>query len=118
VTSSSPFADAAGGSELEPIASLPPPDVTALGRLPGGFGGTSAGGFGFVSHQDEGGWRVQTGGRTLGTEPAFGWGIGFDAAPGRVRLTYADQWIRSSEMIALALLWLAVLWITRRPVVR
>src|SRR5436309_2956953 len=118
VTSSSPFADAAGGSELEPIASLPPPDVTALGRLPGGFGGTSAGGFGFVSHQDEGGWRVQTGGRTLGTEPAFGWGIGFDAAAGRVRLTYADQWIRSSEMIALALLWLAVLWITRRPVVR
>src|SRR5207247_2227119 len=48
VTSSSPFADAAGGSELEPIASLPPPDVTALRPLPGGFGGTSAGGFGVV----------------------------------------------------------------------
>jgi hypothetical protein len=118
VTSSAPFADAAGGSDLEPIASLPPPDATSIAPLPGGFGGTSTGGFGFVSHQDEGGWRVQTEGRTLGTERAFGWGIGFDAAPGPVRLTYADQWIRTSETIALALLWLAVLWITRRPVVR
>jgi hypothetical protein len=118
VTSSAPFAAAAAGTDLEAIASLPPPDATTLEPLPGGFGGTSTGGFGFVSHQDEGGWRVQVGGRTLGTERAFGWGIGFDAAPGPVRLTYADQWIRTSEMIALALLWLAVLWITRRPVVR
>jgi GT2 family glycosyltransferase len=118
VTSSPPLADAAGGTDLEPIASLPPPDATSIGPLPGGFGGTSPGGFGFISYQDEGGWRVQTGGRTLGTERAFGWGIGFDAAPGLVRLTYADQWIRTSETIALALLWLAVLWITRRRVVR
>jgi GT2 family glycosyltransferase len=118
VTSSAPFAAAAAGTDLEPIASLPPPDATTLEPLPGGFGGTSTGGFGFVSHQDDGGWRVQAGGRTLGTERAFGWGIGFDAAPGSVRLTYADQWIRTSEMIVLALLWLAVLWITRRPVVR
>jgi hypothetical protein len=118
VTSSSPFVDAAGGMDLDRIASLPPPDATSIAPLPGGFGGTSTGGFGFVSNQDAGGWRVQTGGRTVGTERAFGWGIGFDAAPGSVRLTYADQWIRTSEMIALALLWLAVLWITRRPVVR
>jgi GT2 family glycosyltransferase len=118
VTSSPPFVDAAGGTDLERIASLPPPDSTSIAPFPGGFRGTSAGGFGFVSNQDEGGWRVQTGGRTLGTEPAFGWGIGFEAAPGSVRLTYANQWIRTSEMIALALLWLAVLWITRRPVVR
>ena len=118
VTSSPPFVDAAGATGLERIASLPPPDSTSIAPLPGGFGGTSTGGFGFVSNQDEGGWRVQTGGRTLGTERAFGWGIGFEAAPGSVRLTYANQWIRTSEMIALALLWLAVLWITRRPVVR
>jgi hypothetical protein len=118
VTSSPPFVDAAGGTDLERIASLPPPDSTSIAPFPGGFRGTSTGGFGFVSEQDEGGWRVQTGGRTLGTEPAFGWGIGFEAAPGSVRLTYANQWIRTSEMIALALLWLAVLWITRRPVVR
>jgi GT2 family glycosyltransferase len=118
VTSSPPFVDAAGRADLERIASLPPPDSTSIAPLPGGFGGTSTGGFGFVSNQDEGGWRVQTGGRSLGTERAFDWGIGFDAAPGSVRLTYADQWIRTSEMIALALLWLAVLWITRRPVVR
>jgi len=118
VASSTPFADAAAGADLEAVASLPPPDTTTLESQPGGFGGTSTGGFGFVSHQDEGGWRMQTDGRTVGTKRAFGWGIGFDAAPGPVRLTYADQWIRTSEMIALALLWLAVLWITRRPVVR
>ncbi|HET7869562.1 MAG TPA: glycosyltransferase family 2 protein [Actinomycetota bacterium] len=118
VTSSPPFADAAGSTDLEPIASLPPPNATPIAPLPGGFGGTSTGGFGFVSHQDDGGWRVRTGGRTIGTERAFGWGIGFETAPGPVRLTYADQWIRTSEAIALALLWIAVLWITRRPVVR
>jgi GT2 family glycosyltransferase len=118
VTSSPPFVDAAGGTDLERIASLPPPDSTSIAAFPGGFRGTSTGGLGFVSNQDEGGWRVQTGGRTLGTERAFGWGIGFDAAPGSVRLTYANQWIRTWEMIALALLWLTVLWITRRPVVR
>jgi hypothetical protein len=118
VTSSPPFADAAGSTDLEPIASLPPPNATPIAPLPGGFGGTSTGGLGFVSNQDDGGWRVRTGGRTFGTERAFGWGIGFDTAPGPVRLTYADQWIRTSEMIALALLWIAVLWITRRPVVR
>jgi GT2 family glycosyltransferase len=118
VTSSPLFVEAAGGTDLERIASLPPPDSTSIPPFPGGFRGTSTGGFGFVSNQDEGGWRVQTGGRTLGTERAFGWGIGFEAARGSVRLTYANQWIRTSEMIALALLWLAVLWITRRPVVR
>jgi hypothetical protein len=118
VTSSTSFSDAAAGTDLESIASLPPPNATALGPLPGGFGGTSTGGFGVISQQDQGGWRVQTGGGTLGTERAFGWAIGFDASPGPVRLTYADQWIRTSEMIALALLWLAVLWITRRPVAR
>jgi GT2 family glycosyltransferase len=118
VTASAPFASAAAGSNLEAVASIPPPGATALRPVPGGFGGSSAGGFGFVSQQDEGGWRAQTGGRMLGTERAFGWGIGFDAAPGPVRLTYGDQWIRTAETIALAVLWLAVLWITRRRVAR
>ncbi len=118
VTSSRPFVDAARGTDLGSIASLPPPDTSSIGPVPGGFGGTSTGGFGFVSQQDGGGWQVQSGGRTLGTDRAFGWAIGFDAAPGSVRLTYADQWIRTSEMIVLGLLWLAVLWITRRPVRR
>ena len=116
VTASDAFAEAAATDDLGAIASVPRVEATPIQAAPGGLAGTSPdAGFGFVSEQDEGGWRVQTGGRSLGTEPAFGWGIGFEAAEGPVRLTYADQWIRTTEMIALLVLWLAVLWITRRP---
>lgn len=115
VTASEALAGAAATEDLGTIASVPRVEVTPIPAAPGGFAGTAPAGYGFVSEQDEGGWRVQTGGRSLGTEPAFGWGIGFEAAEGTVRLTYADQWIRTTEMTVLLMLWLAVLWITRRP---
>jgi GT2 family glycosyltransferase len=115
VTSSAPFTKAAGGADLERISSVPPPDVTPLAPVQGGFEGASSGGFGFLSQQDDGGWEAQTGGRTVHAETALGWAIGFPAAPGPVRITYADQWIRTTEIWILAVLWLAVAWITRRP---
>jgi GT2 family glycosyltransferase len=115
VTSSQPFEAAARSADLLAIASLPPPDVVPLRSTNGGVAGTSSGGFGFDSHQDQGEWRALTAGRTVGTRPAFGWGIGFDAGSGPVRLIYADQWIRTTEVILIGLLWLAVLWATRRP---
>jgi hypothetical protein len=116
VTSSKPFGKAAAGSDLGQIASIPPTELTSLTALDGGFRGTGAGGLGYVAWQDAAGWRVEGGGSRTGTEPAFGWAIGFEAPPGTVTLTYADQWIRTAEMWVLALLWLGVLWTTRRPV--
>jgi GT2 family glycosyltransferase len=115
VTSSPSFEEAARSGGLLALASTPPPGVAALQPADGGVAGTTSGGFGFYSEQDQGGWRVRTGGHTAGTRPAFGWGIGFDASSGSVRLIYANQWIRTIEVILLGLLWLAVLWITRRP---
>jgi len=46
---------------------------------------------------------------------AFDWAIGFDAPGGSVSVRYTAQWLRTLEMLVLALLWGLALWITRRP---
>jgi hypothetical protein len=68
-----------------------------------------------VLDQFEGAWRVETGGREVAPARAFGWAISAEVAAGTVGLRYTDQWVRTLEMIALALLWLAALWVTRKP---
>ncbi len=115
ITASNQFSTAARGADLETISALPPPDVTPLVPVQGGFEGASSGGFGFVSEQNDGGWQAQAGGRTVEARIALGWAIGFEATAGPVHVTYADQWIRTTEMWVLAVLWLGVAWITRRP---
>jgi len=114
VTASAPFAQAASGTDLGRVASIPTPAAVPLEGIDGGWRGDTPGGFGFVSEQDAGGWRVESGGSTSSTEPAFGWAIGFQASGGTLTLTYADQWVRTAEVGALGVLWLGVLWITRR----
>jgi hypothetical protein len=49
--------------------------------------------------------------------PAFGWSIASTVAvgPGTVRFDFTDQWLRTLEMVLLAALWIAALWITRKP---
>ncbi len=116
-TTSAPFRRAAAGTALAPIAQVPAPPVRPLVREAAGFDAGGEG-FGFVSWQDEGGWRVDSAGGRAGTERAFGWAIGFDAGPGGARLVFTKQRVRTLEMWSLALLWVAVLWITRRPVSR
>ncbi|HZP89692.1 MAG TPA: hypothetical protein VFC04_01705, partial [Actinomycetota bacterium] len=113
-TTSTPFRRAAAGTALAPIAQVPAPEVRTLVRAAGGFR-ASGGGFGFVGWQNEGGWRVESPSGRAGTERAFGWAIGFDAGSGGARLVFTGQRARTLEMWALALLWVAVLWITRRP---
>jgi hypothetical protein len=48
---------------------------------------------------------------------ALGWGMTFQPPDpaGPVEIRYIDQWIRTTEMIALALLWLVAVWVTRKP---
>jgi hypothetical protein len=67
-----------------------------------------------VSSEFDGGWGAEPGG--VEPFPAFGWSLG--SPPGTTALRFDDQWIRTMEVAVLAALWLAVLWITRRPVSR
>ena len=69
-----------------------------------------------VADQFDGGWRVITGDEGLPVYPAFGWAIAGPGGPGDVSVSFADQWLRTSQMWVLAVLWLAALWITRKPV--
>ena len=54
----------------------------------------------------------------VGPREAFGWSTAFDAPAGSVRVRFTEQWVRTVETLVLGLLWLAALWVTRKPVAR
>jgi hypothetical protein len=70
-----------------------------------------------VGDQYDPAWRVSAGDAAVRVRPAFGWAIATTEAvgPGAARFEYTDQWLRTIEVVVLALLWLAALWITRKP---
>jgi GT2 family glycosyltransferase len=117
VVHSKAFARAAGGSDPLRIAALPDVPTTPLERVDGGWdGATQESGYAYVATQFAGGWRAENDGLRAETQDAFGWALGADVRPGAVSFTYARQWVRTAEMTVLALLWVAALWITRKPV--
>jgi hypothetical protein len=107
-------------TDLAAIQMLPPVRTTPLIPAPGGWAGHADGSADavYVAQQFAEGWRLHSGDAATDGRPAFGWGIGFRAAPsaGEVRVIYGNQWIRTAEIILVGLLWLAALWITRKPV--
>jgi hypothetical protein len=68
-----------------------------------------------VAEQFAGGWHVDGGGERLVPYPGFGWAIAAAVDAGDVEVEYTDGWIRTAELVLLALLWIASLWITRKP---
>src|SRR5262245_35355926 len=94
------------------------PEVAATELEGGGqrFQGTAAEpGHVVVTQQFDGGWRVDNGGRLLAPFEGYGWAIASDVRAGEVTVRFTQQWIRTTEMVMLALLWAAALWITRKP---
>jgi GT2 family glycosyltransferase len=94
--------------------------ATGSSALSGGgerYQGTLPGpSFVLLAQQFDSRWRMTVGdGPGIAPERAFGWAVGFDAAGGPVTVQYTAQWVRSLEMLILALLWGLALWITRRP---
>jgi hypothetical protein len=69
-----------------------------------------------VADQFDPGWRIENQGQRLTPQRAFGWAISSEVEPGRVSFIFTGQWVRTAEMALLGLLWLAALWITRKPV--
>jgi hypothetical protein len=49
-----------------------------------------------------------------GSHELYGWAFGFPAPAGAFSIFYSLQWIRTTEMIVLGVLWIAALWMTRR----
>jgi hypothetical protein len=113
------YATAAAGSDLLKLAELPATKAVPLERTTGGFSGEGTGEETvFVGWQFDAGWRLRGGGRELAPQRAFGWAMSFPAAPGPLTVSYADQRLRTIEMLVLGLLWLMALWVTRKPVTR
>jgi GT2 family glycosyltransferase len=79
-------------------------------------GSAGAAGTAVVADQFAGGWRVRTGDEGAPAYAGLGWAIAGPAGPGEVTVSFTDQWLRTAQMWALAVLWLAAMWITRKPV--
>jgi hypothetical protein len=90
---------------------------SALHPTTGGFEGAGSGrGAVFVGDQFSSGWRATSGGATSGPQKVFGWAMRFPVAGRRsVRVLQPSQTPRRLEIGFVALMWLAALWLTRRP---
>jgi GT2 family glycosyltransferase len=98
------------------IQSAPTVATTPLGGGGERFSGTAAEpGHVVVTQQFDGGWRVENDGRPVEPFEGYGWAIAAAVESGDVVVRFTQQWVRSLEMVILALLWAAALWITRKP---
>jgi hypothetical protein len=72
-----------------------------------------------LSQQFDERWRAEVGGRTEEPFEAFGWAVGFAVDPNEaVDVQYGGQRARDGEVLAMAVLWLVALWVTRKPATR
>jgi GT2 family glycosyltransferase len=117
VTSDAETASLAAGSSVNDIQRLE--DTTAMPArvVPGGWDATSTlSGTLLLSSEWLPGYRASdAAGADLNVATSFGWATRVAIPPGDVHVRYADQWQRTSEAWALAILWIAALWITRKP---
>jgi GT2 family glycosyltransferase len=117
VTSDAETASLAAGSSADDIQRLDDATATPARVVPGGWSATSTTpGILLVSSERLSGFRARDGtGDILDVATSFGWAMRVATPPGDVQVRYADQWKRTAEVWALAILWIAALWITRRP---
>jgi GT2 family glycosyltransferase len=96
---------------------VPPAVGPTLGSRGTGFAGRApSAGAVLLAGQYDGGWRLDAGGRSVGPNLIFGWAMRFPVpAAGPVRVEYTSQTARRVEIAIIAVLWLAALWITRKP---
>jgi GT2 family glycosyltransferase len=109
------FTRAASDASMLRTSSVGAVSWTQLERSDSGWAGTSSGGIAYVADQFASGWRATVSDGTQGPSPAFGWAMRFPAPAGRVSIRFGGQSARTAELILLGVLWLGVLWVTRRP---
>jgi hypothetical protein len=109
-----------GQADPSATATLPEPTGDPLGGSGQRYEGRASGATSMVllAQEGSGAWRLAQGETSLESVPAFGWAAGFGPPPvgAAFRVEFGGQRVRTSEIAVLALLWMAALWITRRPV--
>lgn len=117
VVTSPGFSRVAEATGLLAISSSARPRAVKLSATGDGWSGSSEGGFVYVAEQFDVGWRARAGASEapVGPRRAFGWAIGFPIESGTVTVTHDGDPIRTAEVWGLAILWIAALWITRKP---
>jgi len=120
VVSDPEWLKAALAPSLESVAQLPVPHAEALGLAPVSGPATSDSLL-LLSQQFDSRWRLtfRAGSSPVGPRRAFGWAVGFVGRPQPpgFSITFQGQRIRSLEIALLAILWLGVLWLTRKPAI-
>jgi GT2 family glycosyltransferase len=109
-----------GAAALGTIEQLPRSHPYPLAAVAGGWAGMSSSpGIVVVSTAFSADWRLETpNGESVPSREAFGWSTSFDAPSGALHVRFMGQWVRTLEIVVLGLLWLAALWVTRKPVTR
>ena len=115
VVTSRGFPRVAASTGLLPISSSAVPQTSKLRSEVDGWSGTSEGGTAFVGDQFDDGWRASAVGTSVPPERAFGWAMTFPVGSGTVAVAHEADLLRTVELWVLAALWLAALWITRKP---
>ena len=98
------------------IAMWRPVSPVPLERVPGGWNGPALAGTVFLSTEYDGQWDL--GGASVRPEVAFGWATSFQASGDPVHVRHGGGLPARIQVALLALLWLAALWATRKPVAR
>jgi GT2 family glycosyltransferase len=108
---------AASAPSVQAAAELPVPHHEQLGLAPTS-GIATADSLLLLSQQYDPRWRLSFGSGSAPVRPlkAFGWAVGFVGrpAPG-LSFAFQGQRVRSLEVALLAVLWLGILWLTRKP---
>jgi hypothetical protein len=106
---------ASGSSDPGGLEQLAGESSTEATSVQGGWDGTiPANGGLLVASEDVSGWAATVDGAATSVERSFGWATRVLApSGGAVQLRFAEQWLRTTQLWILALLWAAALWITR-----
>jgi GT2 family glycosyltransferase len=114
------FTEAERSPSLEPVSSLPAATPSSLlDAVTGGWQGRATGGNQvLIGDQFASAWQMDAGGATEGPRQAFGWAMWFPLASrsGAISIRYTSQLLHTVVIVLLGLLWLAALWVTRKPV--
>lgn len=97
-------------SMWRPVPSVP------LERVSGGWNGPALSGTVFLSLEYDAQWSLQ--GVSAEPEVAFGWATSFQAPGEPVQVGHEGGLPARIQVVLLTLLWLAALWVTRKPVAR
>lgn len=103
-----------GAPTLDRIQQLPHLDIAPLTPVEGGWNGvTGVPGKAVLSTEFSSSWHAS--GATSPTAPVFGWATAMSVPAGSVEIRFAGQWKRTAEIVVLAVVWAAAIWIMRRP---